>query len=419
MNPGPAAPSPARTDGASNANASSPVAYTLRAQGIEHFERREYSFALACFDRLLSDDPLDREVHNYKARALEGLGRNEESLVCIDAALALDPANIAEICNRALMLAKLSRREEALASYDRALALVPGSTDVLVKRAYLLHQLGRKAEALQSADEAVKSAPKHFGALNTRGMILDDLERREEALSDFLAVLSLDPDNSEAITNRGIIHGRSGEFLQALECYERSLSLNPHQLNAFYNRACVRLVLGDWRQGFRDFECRWKLFPHEAARLTRLAPMWAGQELRGKRILLHHEQGFGDTLQFSRYASLVQQRGAHVIIAVPAGLKRLMQSLNGGPEIVCEGEPIPYHDYHCPLMSLPMVFGTTPQQVLAQVPYLKAEAPGIGLWQSRLADSSRPRIGVVWSGRRYPPDQLRERHVASATAASI
>jgi tetratricopeptide (TPR) repeat protein len=375
-----------------------------RAEGVRLFQRKDFSRALTCLDQWLSLHPEDRDILNYKARTLEGLGRLEESLRCVDRCLELAPEDVAELCNRALMLTKLSRRNEALASLDRVLAIQPNHVDVLTKRAYLLHQLDRREAALASAHQAVLAEPTHLNAINTRGMILDDLGRRAEALADFQQILAIDPDYSDAITNRAILYARGGEFQEALAGYDRSLSINPDQPNAFYNRAVIRLVLGDWAQGFREFECRWKLFPHEAARLTRLGPLWLGQcDIKGKTILLHHEQGFGDTLQFCRYVALVKQRGAHVVIAVPAALRRLMETLPGSPTIVSEGETVPAHDFHCPLMSLPLAFGTTPGTVPGNIPYLHADPALARRWSERLGERRRPRIGLVWSGRRYPP----------------
>lgn len=375
-----------------------------RTQGIECFHRNDFLGALACFEQSLSIHPGDRELYNYQARTLERLGRLEESLICIDQCLALEPNNLAELCNRALVLTKLSRRVEALAAFDAVLVVQPNHLAAHIKRAYLLHQLDRRDEALLSAERAVSLAPTNLGALNTRGMIFDDRGRPQEALADFQAILALNPDYSEAITNRGILYARAGQFKEALACYDKSLSINPHQPNAFYNRAVVRMVLGDWIQGLQEFEWRWKLFPHEAARLTRLAPLWSGQEdLVGKTILLHHEQGYGDTLQFCRYAAGVMKQGARVIMAMPASLARIMKTLPGSPQIVSEGDAVPRHDYHCPLMSLPRVFGTTPDNVPASIPYLWADPRDVSHWSAQLGERMRPRVGLVWSGRRYPP----------------
>jgi tetratricopeptide (TPR) repeat protein len=376
----------------------------LRAQGIQHFNQKDYVNALAHIEKYLHEFSDDHGILNLKARSLDSLGRPEEALACVDRCLQVEPNNLDDLSNRETLLSKLGRREEALVCLEQILAIEPRRTDVLIKRAQLLHNLGQREGALKSAQQAVSIAPSDLTALNMRGMILDEMDRREEALADFLAILKIDPNYSDAIANRGIIHGRSGEFREALACYNQSLSINPNQLNAVYNRSVVRLVLGDWLQGFAEFECRWKLFPHEARRLSRLAPMWTGgQDLSDKTILLHHEQGYGDTLQFSRYACLFRPLGARVILAVPAGLKTLMRTLPDSPQIVSEGESVPAHDYHCPLMSLPLAFGTTPNNVPAPIPYLHADPASVEFWRQRLGTRARPRIGVVWSGRQFPP----------------
>jgi len=277
-------------------------------------------------------------------------------------------------------------------------------TESFVQRARAFSRNGEGEKALACMQEAIALAPQDCHALNTRGMILDCLGRHGEALADYERVLTIDPRFADAINNRGIHYARAGRFEEALACYERSLAIDPEQPQTRYNRATALLSLGRWLRGFREFEIRWRLFPQEAVRRQRLQPVWLGAHaVAGKTILLQHEQGFGDALQFSRYAHLVAQLGAHVILAVPAGLRTLMATLRGRPQIVAEGEPVPAHDYCCSLMSLPYVFSTTPQNAPAEIPYLYADPEASREWGRRLGVSVRPRIGLVWCGRRYPP----------------
>jgi tetratricopeptide (TPR) repeat protein len=275
----------------------------------------------------------------------------------------------------------------------------------LTQEAYRLSSLGRHEEALSCIYRAFPVAPRSAHIFNTRSMILDALGRHDEALADVQSALSIDPELPDALNNRGIHYARVGRFEAALSCYERSLALDPGQLQTRYNRSTSLLSLGHWLRGFKEFEVRWRLFPLEASRLKSLKPVWLGErDIAGKTILLHHEQGFGDTLQFCRYAVLVQRLGASVIVAVPETLRALMCTLPGRPRIVGEGEPIPEHDYCCSLMSLPHVFCTTPENTWAEVPYLSASAECVGKWSALLgAPGVRPRVGLVWSGRRYPP----------------
>lgn len=276
--------------------------------------------------------------------------------------------------------------------------------EALIEAAYRLYRLNQFEEALDKAHQAVSVAPSNPHCLNARGMIFGALGREQEALADFDSAVSIRPDFADAINNRGAVYARCGRFEQALACYEHSLSLAPHQIYVRYNCSTARLALGDWLRGFREFESRWDLFPHEALRFKRLAPQWLGdRSIAGKTLLLHHEQGFGDTLQFSRYAPLVAQLGARVIVAVPGPLRALMTTLPGTPQIVTEREAIPAHDYSCGLMSLPLAFRTTPDTVPVCTPYLRADPGRAEAWRVRLGESPMPRIGLVWTGRRYPP----------------
>jgi tetratricopeptide (TPR) repeat protein len=278
------------------------------------------------------------------------------------------------------------------------------NSDLLRKKAYDFYKGGDTEGALACLSGAIALAPNDAALLDMRGMVLDALGRHEEALADFERALEVKPNFADAINNRGIHYARVGMFREALACYERALALAPDLIQAFYNRATTHLATGDWLRGFREFEVRWRLFPHEAARRNRLKPVWLGQwDVSGKTVLLHHEQGYGDTLQFVRYAALVMRLGARVIIAVPAALRILMANLPGNPQIVAEGDPIPEHDYCCSLMSLPHVFCTTPDSAPREVPYLTAESNAVQRWSTRLGRRTRARIGLVWSGRRYPP----------------
>lgn len=266
-----------------------------------------------------------------------------------------------------------------------------------------LAKQGRFQEALASlATESI--GEDDADGLNTRGMVLTALERLDEALECFERALAVRADFADAINNCGTVQARRGNFSAALECYERSLALAPDQVHARYNLSTTLLVLGEWSRGFREFEVRWKLFPHEAVRRNRLAPAWLGEsDVSGKTLLLHHEQGYGDAIQFCRYAPLVAARAARVIIAVPRALRTLMGTLGRGVDVVADGDRVPAHDYCCGLMSLPTVFGTTPESAPASVPYLKADRCLADLWRRRMGAASRHRIGLVWSGRRYPP----------------
>lgn len=348
--------------------------------------------------------PMDIEARSR--RRMEFIGRDdcERALAVCDAALASDPANETSLSKRVALLRRLGRPDAALQSIDVLLRIRRDDPRILARRAHILSDLERREEALASAEHALTRCPDELVALNARGMALERLGRYAEALADFERMLLLQPDHTDALNNRGMVLARWGRFSEALDSYTRSLAINHDQPPAFYNRSLVRLALGDWSRGLREFESRWTVPPLNAVRLKTAAPLWLGQtSLVGKTLLLHHEQGFGDTLQCARYVPRLIALGAEVVFAVPPALCRLMRASLEGAQVISLAEPVPEHDLHCPLMSLLLAFGVTPQNLSADAKYLVADPTSAATWRKRLATDRRARIGLLWSGRRYPP----------------
>jgi len=376
----------------------------LLHEGILHFRRGDWVQALRCFDRLLENSPDSSELLNYRARALEGAGRLSEALETIEHALAVSPRDFTEIRNRAILLTKLGRLTEALNAFDRALQMRAEDPEILAERAYVLLQLGVPSDALASADQAMRYDAEHVSAGRARALALEMLGREQEAQAAFAWVLKRQPKDARALNDYGRLLVRAGCFLEALASYDQSLALNPNDETILYNRCMARLSSGDWDRGLREFEIRWKIAPAEARQILNLGRLWLGEEdLQGKTVLLHHEMGYGDTLQFARYVPLVVARGAHVLLAVPAALKSLMRTLPGSPEILSTGNVVPPRDFLCPLMSLPLAFRTVPETIPSEAPYLWADPTKVTDWRCRLGSTARVRIGFAWCGRRQEP----------------
>jgi len=372
--------------------------------GIQSLQNEDWGEALDCFDSVARWQPHRNDIHNYRARAYERLGRLEDALECLDRALAIDPRNSADLLNRSSVLRKLRRPAEALVSLEQLLAAKPDNVLALTKRALLLNDMERREEAFASIQRAANLSPDDLNVLNTRVIVLDSLERYEEALHDVNRMLTLNPGYADAINNTGMLLARLGRFEEALRCYDRSLELDANQGQARYNRSLIRLSLGDWTAGFEEFENRWLTENLRGARLSGLAPLWLGQEdLQGKTILLYHEQGYGDTLMSVRYIPMLAERGARVILVAPTALSKLMQTVPGITRVVTGGETGIVHHCHAPLMSLPLAFRTSPETIPAPVSYMSADPSQVARWAQRLGPRTKPRIGVVWGGRRYGP----------------
>jgi Flp pilus assembly protein TadD len=288
--------------------------------------------------------------------------------------------------------------DAALDSYDRGLALRPDSAEVLCNRGIVLRELKRFDEALASYDRALAIRPDYADALNSRGIVLRELGRLDEALANVDRALAIRPGFAEALTSRGTTLIELKRLDEALASFRRAQAVRPDYADAHWGESFCQLLAGDFGAGWEKYEWRWRT--GQAALRQFLQPLWLGdQDVAGKTVLLHAEQGNGDTIQFCRYATVLAERGARVVLEVQPALKSLLSCLIGVQQVVATGEPLPEFDFHCPLLSLPLACGTTLQTIPARVPYL-TPAPGLVQdWRTRLATDG-PRIGLAWSGNK-------------------
>jgi tetratricopeptide (TPR) repeat protein len=373
----------------------------LSNRGVTLHELKRFPEALANHDRALALRPDHAGALNNRGITLHELKRFDEALASYDRTLALQPAQAEAFSNRGNALRKLKRFNEALASYDQALALKPDYFDALNNRGVTLYELKRFPEALASYDRALALRPDHIAALTNRGVTLHELERFDEALASYDRALALRPDYAEAFFNRGVTLHLMRQVDEALVSYGYALTLNPDYVDGHFNKALLHLLKGDYETGWREYEWRWRRWKEEnfTAKRDFTQPLWFGQTaIEGKTILLHAEQGFGDTIQFCRYAPLVAGRGARVLLEVPLQLKDLMVSLAGVAEIIAGQDKRPDFDLHCPLLSLPLALGTRLESVPAQVPYFTVPPESLRKWASTAGPNRSLRIGLVWSG---------------------
>jgi tetratricopeptide (TPR) repeat protein len=235
------------------------------------------------------------------------------------------------------------------------------------------------------------------------GFALGKMGRPEEGLRFVDRALSLRPDYADAHYRRGYLLCWLDRLTEALATFEQILAVDPNHQDARCDRSLVLLARGDYAEGFQQYESRW-LTRGAASRPPTEAPLWLGlNSLEGKTILVFSEQGLGDVLQFSRYAALLAHRAAAVILRVPEPLVQLMRSLSGAVRVIGEAEPLPAHDFQCPLLSLPLAFATRLETIPAQVPYLHCAPQDAARWAAALGPKCKPRIGIAWAGRQVAP----------------
>jgi tetratricopeptide (TPR) repeat protein len=335
----------------------------LHLLGVLMRQRGRSAEALRLIDQALATGVRSADAHSNRANVLFGMRRFAEALSGYDVALALRPDDAELLSNRANTLCELGRARDAVTDFDRATALRPNDPDILGNRANALLALNRAAEALACCDAALAARPGDVKALVNRGNALCDLQRPQDALVS----------------------------------YERAIAVAPDNAEAHWNKSLVLLAQGDFARGWPEYEWRLRRAGADGKR-DFTPPRWFGGEpIEGRTVLLYAEQGFGDTIQFVRYAPMVAARGARVVLEVQASLKPLLSGLEGVSAVIGRGEPLPPFDAHCPLMSLPLAFNTTLGTIPAAVPYLHAPEDRIEKWRTRLPGGT-PSVGLAWFG---------------------
>jgi tetratricopeptide (TPR) repeat protein len=399
-------------------------AYNNQGNALQRLGRLDE--AAVCYRRAIALRPDFPEVHNNLGNALLQLRRPEEAIDCYHRAIDLRPDYPEAHNNLGTAMRHQGLMDEAIAYCRRALALRPDYAAAQKNLALILQTRQEVAESRQEPDDPY--------ACNDRGNMLQQLGRLDEAIACYRRALAFRPDFPEVLNNLGNALQQQGHMDEAIVCYDRAIALKPGYAEAHSNlgnawrgqarldnavAACRRAVelrpdypgahtnlalgllgQGDMTAAWPEYEWRWKTPQLINGRRGFPRPQWYGEPGQGRTLLIHAEQGFGDTLQFCRYATLAAARGLRVILEVQTAMVRLLRSLPGVDRVVAFGEALPPFDLQCPMLSLPLAFGTTVETIPRSESYLRADAADVAIWQARLAPigSAEPKIGLVWAG---------------------
>ncbi len=304
-------------------------------------------------------------------------------------------------------LAQWGRPEEAQRQFRRTLSLKPDFAEALQNLGGVLFQQKKFAESIDAYRRAIALRPNYAQAHFNLGVTLEADRQLTAAAQTLRRCIELQPDHPAANLRLGIVCHGLCQLTDAEAALSRHLSAHPDDADAHWSLAQTLLLAGQWEQGWREYEWRWKSAVLALSLRTFDRPQWVGTPPSGKTILLHWEQGFGDAIQFIRYAPLLQKAGANVIAWCQPELKPLLQSVDATVRIVTTGDTLPGFDVHCPLCSLPGLFQTRPDAIPAETPYLRADPDRAEFFRSRL-DENRPRVGLAWAGNRtYAHDRQR------------
>lgn len=361
--------------------------------------------------RLLRREPANSRANELMAYVAGNRGDLERAFKFLAKATSVPDASDTSWYYLGSLFLRQGRYAEAVDALRKALVIRPAFFEALHDLGLASFKLGGHAEAIEAYDRAAALDPKSFEVFHNRARALQALHRHDEALADFDRALESRPDDAGTWANRGEVLNDLRRYDECLEAYARALSLDPGNADAHWNESLTRLVLGQFELGWLKYEYRWKgerAWPRRHAEI----PAWTGATpVEGKRILVWREQGFGDTLQFCRYAPLLAARGAEVILEVQPALAELIASV-GGCTVIAEGARLPECDLQIPLLSLPLAFKTSLDTIPSRVPYLSASRERIEAWAPRLERAdARPKVGIACAGQIAQKDD-RQRSIA-------
>jgi tetratricopeptide (TPR) repeat protein len=380
----------------------------LLGAGLKHQQEGRFADAEACYRQVLGLEPDQADALHLLGVLAHQVGRQDLAVELIGRAIKRDGQNPIYFSNLGVVLKDQGKLDEAMTAYRQAIRLKPDYAEAHSNLGYALWDQGKLEEAVVVCRQAIRCNPELAEAHSNLGIALKGQGKLDEAVVACRQAIRIKPDFADAYSNLGIVLKDQGKLQEAIAACRQAIRFRPDFADAHWNESLLSLLTGDFEHGWIKSEWRWKSPSSGLLRRNFAQPLWLGAEaVDRKTILLHGEQGLGDTIQFCRYVPLVAARGARVVLEVAKPLVQLMSDLAGVSQCVSKGEALPDFDLHCPLLSLPLAFGTRLKTVPSTTPYLRAPARGQD-WEARLGPKDRPRVGLIWSGNpRHRDDRKR------------
>ncbi len=366
-------------------------------------------------DYIRAEEHLAKRPEPDELVALEALanifqneGKTAEAAFLYRRLSDLCPLNPDVLYNLGNTLRLLGRFDAAAEAFGKTVELDANDADARQQFGNTLCRLGRSAEAEGHYRYAIALKPGSWELHVDLGNALRSQGQLPQAIEHYRKALEINARYPLAHYNLGVGLMECGQFHEAIECYRSALAASPDLVEAKWNCALCLLTTGNFEQGWELFESRLEKAPAAARKFP--MPRWSGGDLGGKDILIHAEQGFGDTLQFARYVTLLSRfcRPRAIVLECQPELTRLLQNLPGVSRVIAGGvEATPVADVHFPLLSLPLLFRTGLDTIPARTPYIKADDVLVHEWKYRLRNEPRMKVGLAWSGRATHPDDAR------------
>ena len=340
-------------------------AQILFKNALRHIELKEFDMAVMLLNRALNSSPEDPDILRILSIISALQFKFDDALKLIDKVLSITPDNGLAHSNRGNILKELRRHEEALESCDRAIFLLPLYAEAYSNKGNILQELHRHEEAIKWYDKAIQLQPNYAEAYSNKGNALEWLRRHNEAMENF----------------------------------DRATAINPEYIDAYWHKSLNQLSSGNYELGWQNYEARWTKANPVQFQYSEIPRLQSLEQAEGKNILIWAEQGLGDTFQFCRYIKPLSEVGAKVTFVIPRALAKVLQPLNIYCRLVDSVDSkANIFDYQSPLLSLPLIFGTTIDSIPCNIPYLSAELEKINQFASLVGERRKLKVGLVWNG---------------------
>ena len=395
-------------------NLSPAYAEVYNNRGVLYLELKQYDKAYTDFAQAITLKQNYYEASINRAIVLKERKQFADALEALALIITQDPENITAYNNQGVVLVELKLFDQALTSFTEAIRINKNYVEAYNNRGNVLHRLKRYNDALADFEEAIRIDPDYADAHNNKGNALKELGYFDQALDSYDAALKINSRYFQAYNNKGNVLKDLKLFDEALKNYSKAIEINSEYPPALWNKGLVSLMLGNYQEGWKLYE--WRKKTEELKEIFYKLPQpecLETESIKGKRLLIYPEQGFGDFIQFVRYLPVVSSLKVDIILETPPQLFSLMTTIDAPVTLVRKGNPLPDFDAYCPIMSLPFIFKTDINDIPGKVPYLRPDMEKVSKWKAQLGESKKMRIGLVWSGaERHKNDHNRTMKLA-------
>lgn len=372
----------------------------MLASAVQHHQSGRLDQAEQLYRQILQTDPNQADAWHLLGVAASQAGRHDAAADCINRAIALNPKAAAFYGNLGNVYTSLGKLEDAVNVFQQALRLKPDFVEAQLNLGIALRDQGQLESALASFQQALRQQPQNPIAHNNLGVVYREQGKLEAAVDSYRRALQWNPNFADAYNNLANALNDLGRIEESIVSYQQAIRLKPDYAEAHLSLATALLLTGRLKEGWAEYEWRFVCRRPELPEFPQ--PRWDGSPLNGRTIVLYGEQGFGDKLQFMRYAPLVKARGGRVVVACNKALLPILSRCAGIDEFVPVPDgKLPAFDVYSPLLSLPGILGTTLETIPAEIPYLFADPELVQAWKQKLNGTAKFKVGIVWQGSKY------------------